>query len=366
MVVIWSGISVLLYSGFLPLLETSRTVQLHTTAYYGALGAIERAQLVTRYKKPGFNGSWWRIGPNNIGPQSDGNNNDLWVLSRTTSHMRRAISSQTTQIPSTGSSNIPFVFADPSSSNYHTLTYNTTEKILLSIDPTTNPETFYTPTTNTVQEIGQGPTDEIQVAIRVNPFIYATWFNSPNFCFCDQDADGVSNDALVQRAIWGDVDRQTYRITPRENTDTSQQPGIILEWDTFIREQQLSGNPPETSLLFDNSRNPLSLGAESSKIQYYILVSPVPSLSWNTYSQLYQNSNLQNNYIELSLINRLLTQDKEIFPFLEYSMDFGERKVADRYYYIDGVGRAGEYEVRLRVQKPTTQETTTWNFTVLF
>lgn len=49
------------FSGFLPFVHTYGNVVQYTTAYYGALSAVERGALAVRYAGPGFDGeSGWR------------------------------------------------------------------------------------------------------------------------------------------------------------------------------------------------------------------------------------------------------------------------------------------------------------------
>ncbi len=93
----------------------------------------------------------------------------------------------------------------------------------------------------------------------MNPFIYSTGFHSPNFCLCDQDQDKTRNDILVSRSIGGEYSGSAYRINPKEHLNVAENPASILEGDSFVRELDFSGNPPSTSIIFDNSRNPKSL-----------------------------------------------------------------------------------------------------------
>lgn len=49
-----------LFSGFLPFFNTYWNVMQYTTAYYGALSAVERGALAVRYAGPGFDWALWR------------------------------------------------------------------------------------------------------------------------------------------------------------------------------------------------------------------------------------------------------------------------------------------------------------------
>lgn len=56
-----------LFSGFLPFVSTYGNVMQYTTAYYGAVSAIERGVLAIRYAGPGFDGeSGWKSGSGDL------------------------------------------------------------------------------------------------------------------------------------------------------------------------------------------------------------------------------------------------------------------------------------------------------------
>lgn len=56
-----------LFSGFLPFMHTYGNVMQYTTAYYGAVSAIERGVLAIRYAGPGFDGeSGWKSGSGDL------------------------------------------------------------------------------------------------------------------------------------------------------------------------------------------------------------------------------------------------------------------------------------------------------------
>ena len=61
-----------LFSGFFPFVNTYGNVMQYTTAYYGAVSALERGALAVRYAGPGFDGeSGWIAGTGNVGKMSD-------------------------------------------------------------------------------------------------------------------------------------------------------------------------------------------------------------------------------------------------------------------------------------------------------
>jgi hypothetical protein len=54
--IIASALMLALFSSFLPFVRNYGNVAQYTTAYYGALSAVERGVLATNYAGPGFDG----------------------------------------------------------------------------------------------------------------------------------------------------------------------------------------------------------------------------------------------------------------------------------------------------------------------
>ena len=70
--IISAALMLALFSGFLPFVRNYGNMMQYTTAYYGALSAIERGVLATRYAGPGFDGeSGWKNGAEHQGHTSD-------------------------------------------------------------------------------------------------------------------------------------------------------------------------------------------------------------------------------------------------------------------------------------------------------
>ena len=54
--IVSSALMLALFSSFLPFVRNYGDVSQYTTAYYGALSAVERGVLATNYAGPGFDG----------------------------------------------------------------------------------------------------------------------------------------------------------------------------------------------------------------------------------------------------------------------------------------------------------------------
>ena len=85
-------------------------------------------------------------------------------------------------------------------------------------------------------------------------------------------------------------------------------------------------------------------------------------LNWTT------GTNLTLDLVNLLLSPKTKAKDKwAIYPFLEYQIkSSNDKKIADRFFTIQGEGRVGDYAIRLQVKKPTLDQPALWNFTIIF
>jgi hypothetical protein len=73
------------------------------------------------------------------------------------------------------------------------------------------------------------------------------------------------------------------------------------------------------------------------------------------FSQLTNNTKITDKKFRLSLLNLLTSTNGLIYPYLEYQFSF-PTEIADRFYKITTIGKYGNYEVKLLVEKPTIKE----------
>jgi hypothetical protein len=76
-------------------------------------------------------------------------------------------------------------------------------------------------------------------------------------------------------------------------------------------------------------------------------------------------NNTPGTIFRISLLNLLKSDNKQIYPYLEYQFSFWE-PISDRYYTIKAQGKYGDYQVELLVKKPTFKESILWSFTIIF
>lgn len=363
---IWLAIGLLVYATFLPFIETLGSIKSYNIAYYWAISSIERAQLVIGYRDPWFiwSGGW--IANTNFWAQSDFDNEDMWQLSYDNNHMYWTIDSRATTIPKAWEANVPIRFKENSNDHFNTLQYNQTEWFFLEYDNTTNPAQYYSSIKNIWKDLWILGTEKITLALRLNPFLYTTWFNLSPLCQCDQDKDWSNDDVLLTRSLSWKRDWKVYRINPNENLDVSKEPSNPWEWSTYLRESHLVGIPPSKNFIFDDSRNPTTTSADNPNILYYKLIASDNILSWTTFRNLFARSDTSNNVFQFSLINKLQTINEDIYPFLEYSIDFDWANVSNKYYSIKWVWRIWSYEVSIKLYKPILSKNTSSDFTVIF
>lgn len=93
-----------LFSGFFPFVNTYGNVMQYTTAYYGAMSALERGALAIRYTGPGFDGESGRKAqnngtPNSIGKTSDNRIENFYTYGNGNDSLLRSVQSSTDRIP---------------------------------------------------------------------------------------------------------------------------------------------------------------------------------------------------------------------------------------------------------------------------
>jgi uncharacterized membrane protein len=55
-----------------------------------------------------------------------------------------------------------------------------------------------------------------------------------------------------------------------------------------------------------------------------------------------------------------------LYPFLEYRIVSNWWKIADRFYTVKWEWKVWRYDIKLQIQKPTLDQPTLGNFTVIF
>lgn len=356
-----AGILASVYSFFFPFMQNLGTVTSYHTAYYGAISAVERAELVLKYRSPWFSGSAGFTWTTSFGPLSDYtpelmSDDDAWL--------RWNINSRTQSIPASGKGNADFMLATWDSANYNQLGYTNLETFLLSYDAVNYVTGYYT----WVQNIVYLTADFIPVPItwifRLPPKVYSGfwWAWKGELCnVCDSDGNGTYNDIVLSWSLEWLHNGIGFKIFP--STSTSDTWLIYANLDNAIRKSNI--NPIPSSIKFQNSMTPLP--TIPNDIQHHNVVSSDAAAIENSWFSAILNANNGFTWLRLSFgaVNLFATTNGSIYPYLEYQFTF-PKPVSDRYYTIQWYGLVWEYKVLILLKKPTVQGTVGGDFTVIF
>lgn len=358
------GILVSVYSVFFPFMQNLWTVQNYHMAYYGAVSAVERAELWLRYRSPWFVWSWGFLGSTWFGPLSDYTPDLLPGYNR---GFVRNIDSRTTRIPSPGMGTTDPMFSDPNddSNDYNALWYTYLETLVLEYDDTTNPEVYY----SWWLHLSSFSAGEITGIFRLPPKIHTIFWNTPWLLCdsyvgnnCDPDGDGIFDDIAVSRSIEGLYNGNGFKIFPTVSIFYYSGMQIDEPNDNAIRESIINNTG---MLAFTTSFTPVA--PHGSHLTKHTVVGQDSDLiEWQPFSQIFQSPTFF-SWLRLlfGAANLFRTFTGAIYPYLEYQFTFPQ-EVADRFYTVEGNGRAGEYDVHIVLKKPTVQWTVGWDFTVIF
>lgn len=336
-------------------------------AYYGALSAIERAELSLKYRSPGFVWSWGFLWTTGYGPLSDYTPE---LLSGEHQWFVWKINSRTLTIPAQGMGNTDPMLSDPAgdSDDYNQLWYTYLETFLLWYDATTGVNSYYS--------LGVTPIyfsqNHITGVIRFPPKIQSWFWGIPasDLCYnflgpdCDPDGDGIYDDIVVSWSMEWLYNGNNFKIFPTiavfyysgmqvdESKDNAIRESIINDWG----EINIGTNSAYAFTPIDNG---------SDILLHNVISSHANDIDDDSFSTILSSSNYSGLRLSFGATNLFRTMTGAIYPYLEYQFSFPQ-EVADRFYTIQGNGRIGEYDVQIILKKPTVQGTVGGDFTVIF
>lgn len=371
LLLIWAAVVGSLYSNFLTFYDNFAETENYNKAYYAAIAALERSELVVRQRDPWYVWTWWWISylenwdtkRTNIGTSASD-----WLLSWFSyltswnsqwTNILWTINSRTKRIPSTWNWNVDWTLSAWDSLDYNKMDYENAEIFLLFYDNSSgNPYSWGT--------IQKSNLTWITWKIRLPQKLYG-W--EVNFWPLDTSTsivagrDQVKDDAIVDRQLrW--LYNTTTPFTIYSTQDISN--GSVKSHDTVIRESIINN---DVNLSFRNKTSPISnkdydftvISSEESFIKTgHFYDSPV------RVNSIFNNASFTKLQLRLALLNILWTNWKMIYPYLEYYLDFWWTEVADKYYTMNAEWKYWDYQVNLIVQKPTIKESILWSFTTIF
>ncbi len=364
LLVVAVGILASVYSIFFPFMQNIWTVHQYQTAYYGAVSSIERAELGLRYRTPWFQWTWWFIWSTWYGPISDYTPE---LLSGVQQWFRWTINSRTTSIPNVGMGNTDPMLSNPNgdSQNYNQIWYTYLETVLLSYDATADTD-VYSPSASQPVFFSGG---WFTWVFRLPPKIFTIfWWSTPaSLCDsyagdCDPDGDGIYDDIALSWSMEWLYNGNGFKIFPTIAVFYYSGMQVDEPKDNAIRESIINNT---WTITFENSRTPIVNGSHLTK--HNVVAADANAIETQSFWQILSNSLNTFSGLRLSFgaANLFRTFTGAIYPYLEYQFTFPQ-PIADRFYTIQGNGRAGEYDVQIILKKPTVQWTVGGDFTVIF
>lgn len=358
-IITWLAILSSIYSIFTPFFATFGDIINYNTAYYGAISAIERGQLVLKYRWPWFvwSGGW--LDQDAFGKESDLILDWFRIWFEKNNWLLWSIDSRTKRIPKLWDWNVDKDLLWTWSMDYNKLDYKWVETFLLSID-------------NSVVESGYSLTgsyrdiygwNSISGEFRLPPKIEATLgklCDDDFWDFCDADGDALYNDAVVDRSLRGNYLWSQFFVMPNQIVAYYGTQRAVLEWDTMIRETNIN---LWSGIVFGDSKNIFDSSSPDPDEQN--VISDNPAISGHNFEYILSESDYTWLQLKFALVNFLYSMSDNIYPFLEYFFEF-DKEVADKFYTIEWNGRKWNYDLKIIIKKPTFKETVAGSFTVIF
>lgn len=376
-----------LFSGFFPFVRTYGNVMQYSTAYYGAISALERWVLAVRHTGPGFD---WESGRESTaaavlatGKGSDSRIDNFYTYGNGSDTMVWKVHSSTDRIPSAWNGDVDpaFIARDNlDSRNYNMLNYSTTELIPLWTVGVVPSNKYYIPMSGFNLNV---PDFSLVGTFRLNPFLFGK-FGTGTFGWgwaklCTSSCPGArvgeewrdENQVVASWTIKGNYGDTEYTLLPFNAPNFNR--GIIEERDTLIRKENIYQNswtPKE--IVFWKNRHPLNHDNNQGRFSLNIISKNEAQLNaLGSFARILTNGNVKNSYLTFSLANYLWTQGgtlgRNLYPFLEYEFHtLGGVRISDRFFTIQGEGKVWKYHIKLQLKKPTLKQPALGSFTIIF
>lgn len=362
------------YSVFSPFTQNIWDVIDFNSAYYWAIGGIERANLVLKYKSPWFEGSGGFFGTTTFGPQSDQISGTFGSLKKANNWFVWKIRSRTSTIPGSGDGNVDYLLATWDSANFNQLPYFTAEKVFLYVDNTnTTSKDIYTGSTAFIYFTGGSFSGQFRLPIKViNVFsgslLCADWTNIN----CDADGDDVYDEIAINWWLKWVYNGTEFSILPNSSIFYYSGMKIDENRDTMIRESII--NETSGAIYFGKNLaeyyfNPVLNYNHNLLIKHNTISSNPDNMNTQSFTTLLTNTNVNPTTTGLQfsfgLVNLLYSENHNIYPFLEYQLKFAA-PVANRFYTIEWNSLVGNYNVTIIMKKSTNSDSPIGDFTVVF
>ena len=370
LLLVWAAVVGSLYSNFIIFYKSFSEIDNYNKAYYASIAALERWELVTKQREPGYIWSgWWRWAneinlTNNITDKIDGSDFSYLVESDDT-NLLRDVNSRTNRVPRQWEWDVDWMLAD--STDYNKMDYEDAEVFLLYIDDSGgSPYTKKSCSNDGDCSDSQAKiTWQIRLPSKMRSgfwWWWDKWWNLDNLN--SLVVNWNKDDEIVDWQLRWKYNGSQFTIFARNKAIIS---GNVQAQDSVIRESDLNMANWVTLSFWDNQyrRQPNTNKGQNSSL--IIIGSEIENnLSGKNFGHILDGNNDYSRLnLRLSLLNLLKSKSAMIYPYLEYYLNF-DQYVSDKYFRIDGEGRYKDYQVNIIMYKPTVKESVLWNFTVIF
>ena len=388
LVLIWAAVVWSIYSNFMVFYSNFSETENYHRAYYASISALERAELVTKQRQPGYewsggfiNGVWtWSF--------SDGGSDKslpffsyYWDNKDDTS-VFRTIKSKTNRIPATWEWDVEWMLSynnpnnpndSANSSNYNMMNYENAEVFLLYNDKSSdNPyKKVSSDLESSNNDLEKASLRIIKWEIRLPKLLKdkSFWNVDENTSFVWQNGVLPPNDAIVDWQIrW--IKTKPFVIYSTQSVDFGgNDVKIDGIGDSVFRESDINN-----TLNFEYWTNGWSPFKDRTRKILSDFVNSNPSITvigeaWNDVSGEWDFKHILDKWyatqLRFSLLNLLQWSGNNIYPFLEYYIYFWGM-VPDKYFTIDAEWAYKDYKVNMIIKKPTIKESVFWSFTSIF
>lgn len=371
---IWAATVWSIYSNFSTFYSNFSESENYHKAYYASISALERWELVTKQRSPWYVWSWgfimWEWTWNYLSWWSDKSLSwfsYLWNNDNQSS-VFRTINSKTSRIPAEGNGDVEPMLATGDSKDYNMMWYENSEVFLLYYDTSNN-----NPYENGLISQNNYFSEWISWIIRLPPKLSSFWLLDTGNTSVGSVSNQPENDAIVDRQIkWTFDTNYPFTIYSTPSIDDNQL--VIENKDNVFRENDINN-----TLIFEfwSSKSPLYHHPYNNNnrgmFANLTYISAAQEFCTSSFAEFFDEcpnySSIQFTWVQLkfSILNLLKTQPWNIYPFLEYYIDFWENSVVpDKYYTINARWDYKDYQVNTIIKKPTVKDTVLSSFTSIF
>lgn len=382
LLLIWAAVVWSIYSNFLVFYSNFAESENYHRAYYNAIAALERAELVIKQRQPWFEWNWWwKIWKEKwewtiADWWSDGIIQDFSYLSnsnssKNTSTVFRTINSRATRIPTEWNWDVDIILSDANDSiDYNMMDYNDAQIFLLYYDNWLKPDGTNDNPYNKIScgswssSCTQSYTWRVVWIIRL-PWQLKDKFNNLNTSWA-LVVGWPADDAIVDRQI-----RWKYQNTPEEptypfniySTQNYFSGYVFNNQDSAIRETDINN---DLNFEFWNDKRSPTTRWESAKLTIISQKeTDITNDANNRFATILNSNKYTEKQLRFSLLNLLKTTTNMVYPFLEYYVDFWT-EISDKYFTINAEWNYADYKINKLIRKPTNKESVLWSFTSIF